>query len=170
MSKAKTAKAARFAKNQVELAAILGVTRQTLYNWLRVDGNPGVRSNGTLEIEAWRHWADTTGRKSTSSNLAKDRLIDKQIEKIDQWLRVSRRLHVPVAEVEAVGAELGAAIRKVITTLHLEASDLVARDLAYIEARLIAKEDEIIEQLFALDSSISKLQEERDLATLEDEP
>src|SRR5881392_2592087 len=38
-----TPAAAEFAKNAVELAAILGVDRKTVQRWRRIDGNPGVR-------------------------------------------------------------------------------------------------------------------------------
>ena len=43
-----------FAKNQVDLAQALGVSRKTVQRWLRLEGNPGTRPDGRYDVTAWR--------------------------------------------------------------------------------------------------------------------
>lgn len=45
-----------WAKTQVELADVLGVERKTIQRWLKIDGNPGARSNGSYAVAEWRTW------------------------------------------------------------------------------------------------------------------
>ena len=41
------------AKNKVELAAILGVARQTIYKWTKLDEAPSPNQDGTHNIADW---------------------------------------------------------------------------------------------------------------------
>src|SRR6266700_2068220 len=43
-----------YAKNAVQLAAILGVDRKTVQRWRKTDGNPGVRPDGRYDVPSWR--------------------------------------------------------------------------------------------------------------------
>lgn len=49
------------ARNLVELAAALGVTRRTLANWRKRQGAPKPASNGRHDIAAWRRFAAAHG-------------------------------------------------------------------------------------------------------------
>lgn len=150
------------AKNQVALAEILGVTRQTVHAWLRIPGNPGKKPDGRYPIEPWKAWATEHGRKAPKGSellTRKERLEEIKIKREEHKYRVERRQHVPVKDVEAIGARLASSIRKVVTTLHRIAPDLEGLGKAEIEMHLRAKEDEIIAQLFALDEDVKDLQE-----------
>lgn len=51
------------AKNMVELAAILGVSRQTVYLWKKRKEAPRASSNGTHNVDEWRKFCRRFGRK-----------------------------------------------------------------------------------------------------------
>jgi hypothetical protein len=51
----------KWATSQVQLAAILGVTRQTINNWKRHPGCPGARANGQYLVEEWIGFVRDTG-------------------------------------------------------------------------------------------------------------
>ena len=53
-----------YAKNLVELAAILGVTRRTLNNWQKIDGAPKALSNGMWPVADWREFIRLRGLKA----------------------------------------------------------------------------------------------------------
>lgn len=156
-----------FAKNQVQLAELLGVERHTVTRWMKEPGCPGARPDGRLDVGAWRVWAETAGRKvagETDVNTLKARLLLRQIERVEHNTAVSKKLHVPTAEVEEMGARLAANIRKVVTTLHLKAPTLAMRPVDYIEDELRGFEDEIIGQLYTLSEELDRMKE----ATLEE--
>jgi DNA-binding transcriptional MerR regulator len=52
-----------YAKNIVELANILGVTRRTLNHWRKMDGAPKALSNGQYDVSAWREFVRLNGLK-----------------------------------------------------------------------------------------------------------
>lgn len=53
-----------YAKNLVELAAILGVTRRTLNNWQKIEGAPKAISNGMWPVADWREFIRLRGLKA----------------------------------------------------------------------------------------------------------
>jgi hypothetical protein len=53
-----------YAKNLVELATILGVTRRTLNNWQKIEGAPKALSNGMWPVADWREFIRLRGLKS----------------------------------------------------------------------------------------------------------
>src|SRR4051812_9070532 len=50
-----------FARNQVELANLLGCHRRSVQRWMKQDGNPGAAANGKYNVAKWREWAETHG-------------------------------------------------------------------------------------------------------------
>ena len=58
---------------------------------------------------------------------------------------------VSADDVHRLGAELGGAIRKVLTRLHRAAPSLQGRKADVIEARLKEQEDEVLAQLEILE-------------------
>jgi hypothetical protein len=69
-----------------------------------------------------------------------------------------KRELIPVEEVTHLGAELGAAIRKVVTRLHRTAPSLDGQPVPVIEARLKEQEDDILKQLHTLDDRLGEWQ------------
>lgn len=82
-----------------------------------------------------------------------------QNAKLKVELRQLRRELLPVEEVTRLGAELGAAIRKVVARLHRCAPSLEGQPVAVIEARLKEEEDEILRQLQTLAEHLGHLQQ-----------
>ncbi len=52
----------QFARNQSELAALLGCTRQRLNHWLHRQGAPQAREDGRHDVSAWRSFLAAHGR------------------------------------------------------------------------------------------------------------
>ena len=153
-----------YAKSQVELAQFLNVTRQTLNIWLKEDGNPGVSSDGRFDVAAWREWAAKNGKRGQdglNAVVLKAKNLLLQNDKLEFQLNILRREYVPVSDVVRVGAELGAAIRKVVAGLHMIAPSVVGMTVIECEAYLKEKETEIISQLHQLDASVATMKEVR---------
>ncbi len=55
-----------YARNMVELAEQLGITRRTLNNWQKQKDAPKPLSNGLHDVNAWREFAQAKGLKTGS--------------------------------------------------------------------------------------------------------
>jgi hypothetical protein len=82
-----------------------------------------------------------------------------QNAKLKLELRQFKRELIPADEVARVAAELGAAVRKVVTRLHRSAPSLEGQDVATIEGRLKEEEDEILNQLHTLHERLEAWQQ-----------
>ena len=81
-----------------------------------------------------------------------------QNAKLKVELRQLKRELLPAEDVKQLGAELGAAIRKVLTRLHRLAPSLVGHPVDVIEARLKEEEDGVLAQLHLLDEQLGQWQ------------
>jgi hypothetical protein len=153
----------RFAKNQVELAEVLGVDRKTVQRWKKIEGNPGARPDGRYDIHAWRTWSNDHRGIDESETLSQAQLKAKQIllqnQKIEAHLAIVRKEYVPASEVEKWGSDLGAAIRKIVTQIHLAAPSVAGVSVPEAEERLKEIETEILEQLHTLETQVADWQE-----------
>ena len=70
-------------------------------------------------------------------------------------IRRMKRELVSAREVSHLGAELGAAIRKIVTRIHRMAPALAGHDVATIEKRLQDEEADIVAQLRIVDDRVS---------------
>lgn len=155
-----TAVSQEFAKNKVELAAALGVNRRTINNWVKIPGNPGTRPNGRYCVSEWREFKQKHGRFGDDQAdefdqpqlRAKNLLLQNQ--KLGIQVAALRNEFVPFSDVERWGADLGAAIRKVVTQIHLIAPNLSGITVPEIEERLKESEQEILQQLHTLGEKI----------------
>lgn len=150
------------ARNQVELADALGVTRQTINVWLKESGCPGAESNGTYVVSKWLDWARNTNKKANivedEASLRANNLL-LQNEHLETKIAILNREFIPASDVEEIGSRLAAAIRKVVCSLHLSAPSLVGRSVQELDAFLKDKEDEIISQLHILETGIDDLKD-----------
>jgi hypothetical protein len=81
-----------------------------------------------------------------------------QNAKLKVQLRELKRQLIPVEEVSHLGAELGSAIRKVLTRLHRIAPSLEGHPVEVIETRLKEEEDEVLKQLHTIDERLAQWQ------------
>ena len=107
-----TPAADEYAKNAVQLAAILGVDRKTVQRWRKIDGNPGVRPDGRYHVPSWRAWklarqGDGSEGEELSQSILRARQILLQNQKLEFQLAVLRREYVPASDVDTWGATLG---------------------------------------------------------------
>jgi len=145
---------AEFAENAVELADLLGIDRRTISRWRKIEGNPGVRPDGRYHVQSWREFKNNHQGGEDGGELSQTQLRARQIllqnQKLEIQIAVLKREYMPVADVEKMGGELGSAIRKVVSQIHLCAPTVVGVSVAEAEARLKEVEDEILEQLHLL--------------------
>lgn len=146
-----------FAKNAIELADLLGVDRRTISRWRKIEGNPGVQPDGRYHVPSWREFK--LNRQGDDEGLSQTQLKARQIllqnQKLEIQIAILKREFMPVAEVEKIGGELGQAIRKVVSQIHLCAPTVVGVSVAEAEARLKEIEDEILQQLHLLGESVA---------------
>jgi hypothetical protein len=151
--------AVEFAKNAVELADLLGVDRRTISRWRKIEGNPGVQSDGRYHVPSWRAFKINRQGEDDGDGLSQTQLRARQVllqnQKLEIQIAVLKREFMPVADVEKLGGELGAAIRKVVSQIHLCAPSVVGVSVAEAEARLKEVEDDILQQLHLLADSIA---------------
>lgn len=150
-----------WAKNQVELAGVLGVDRKTIQRWRKVKGNPGAEADGRYNVVAWKEFARLRGHAMDDGGLNQTNLKARQIllqnMKLEYELAILRKEYRPVTEIERWGGELGAAIRKVVTQLRKLAPALAGLSVAETEARLREAETEIMEQLHSLGGHVAEM-------------
>jgi hypothetical protein len=142
------APAGEYVTNQAALAEALKVTRQTIHRWLRAPGNPGRRADGRYSVTDWTAWqAAASDSALPGVSELKARLVAVQIERIEHALAVARGEFIPRIDVERWGGELGAAVRKIVTQIHLAAPSVVGVSVPEAEIRLKEIEDDILQQL-----------------------
>lgn len=158
-----------FVRSQVELANVLGISRKTIERARRRPGNPGVRDDGRLDVAAWRDYLKETttcfekdNDPQSSKQAAQARNLLLKNEKLEADIAILRREWLPVADIEKLGGDLGAAIRKVVTTLHLVAPTVVGMTVAEAEERLRDLENEVLGQLGMIQEEITKRKGARD--------
>ena len=84
-----------------------------------------------------------------------------QNAKLKVQLRLQKGELLPKEEACRAGAELGSAIRKVVTRIHRLAPSLEGQSTKVIEERLKEEEDGILMQLNMIDSQIEKWEQQK---------
>ncbi|MCA1997020.1 MAG: helix-turn-helix domain-containing protein [Armatimonadetes bacterium] len=152
---------AAYARNIVELAESLGVSRRTIHRHLKRQDNPGARPDGRYEVAAWRSYLAAFGTLDEEDDLEDEvtlrkklmalKIVFAQIE-VDK----ARGELMPVEEVSRIGYELGAAVRTVVGRLHLLASSLEGLPVHEIENRLKEAETEVMSQMNTISGRIEQ--------------
>lgn len=93
-----------YAKTQVDLANILGVTRRTLNNWLKLEGSPKALSNGMWPVADWREFVRLRGLKTgklapQSEDALKARKLLAEVEERELRIAVKKGEYVRVTDV-----------------------------------------------------------------------
>ena len=100
---AKSQETVTTAGDVTELAAILGVTRQTIHAWLKRKGAPKANEDGSHVVAAWRQFIETNGLKGATqhdSEALKARKLLAEIEDRELRVALKRGVYVLKSEVE----------------------------------------------------------------------
>lgn len=159
---------ANFVQNQVQLAEVIGCNRKTIQRALKREGNPGTCPDGRYDVNAWREFFRQRGRDMDGDDDARSGLgalreenLKLQNEKLKRTLEILDKEYTPTNSVEEWGAELGAAVRKIVSQIHLSAPTIIeCQTVAEVEAELKKVEDDIIEQLHTLDARMQEWRNE----------
>ncbi|MDP0501844.1 MAG: hypothetical protein Q7P63_17255 [Verrucomicrobiota bacterium JB022] len=92
------------AKNLTQLASLLGVTRQTLYAWKKMEGAPVPAANGEHDVIAWREFAKARDLKNSddapaSSEALKARKLLAEVEQRELKTAIMKGDYIPLAQV-----------------------------------------------------------------------
>ena len=94
------------ARNYVELAEILGVSRQALGHWRRRKDAPKAAANGLHDVTAWREFMRRHDLKGSESSIAdeedilKARKLLAEVEDRELRVAVKKGLYVPLDQVQ----------------------------------------------------------------------
>jgi hypothetical protein len=128
-------------------------------------GCPAFRQNGRCDCDTLLIWLGSNPHVLESAGETVNRDVELALKtRADRKLRehrlaVLRGEYVSADEVEKWGAALGAAIRKIVTQIHLAAPSVVGVSVPEAEARLKEFEDEILMQLHTLDDQVEQVQQ-----------
>ena len=143
-----------WAKNQVELAEILGIERKTIQRWLKLPNCPQARSDGRYSVVEFREWATKTGRKviDDTTDDEKSRLEIRRLrticERLDLELEVTKGTYTSNDEVtKSIFRMIGAA-RKVLAAMPAQlAPQVVGLSIPEAEQRIREQVDNAMKQL-----------------------
>jgi len=126
------------AKNQVELAKILGVSRSSIVKWARQSDSPKPKSNGRHDIAEWLEFIKVNGLKGSDSLEADDlksRRLLAQCLKIEAELEILRGNWLPLKLIERFMQDIFTACRAKILQAPLDdqAKDEVLNELARLQ-------------------------------------
>ena len=142
----------RFVRNQTKLANALKVTRMTISRWRRIPGSPTCTANGRYDVESWRKWVQSEGRKHPVGNEAeigqlKAKNIRLHSERLEYDIAQLKRDHVALVDVRKWGQELSEAVTTTVRTIHTCAPSVVMLSVPDAEIQLRELEDEIFTKL-----------------------
>ncbi len=130
-------------------AAATGVPVTTLKHAKR-RGCAAFRGSRVYIAQFIRWFFESPDRSAINYDQERAQHVVLQNAKLKVEIRQLKRELIPADEIARVGAELGAAIRKVVTRLHRTAPSLEGQPVATIEARLKDEEDDILKQMHTL--------------------
>jgi hypothetical protein len=112
--------------------------------------------DGKVQLAAFLHWWYVTDQPhAISYEVERAAQVLLQNEKLRVIIRRMKRELVSAREVSHLGAELGAAIRKLVTRIHRMSPGLAGHDVATIEKRLQEEVSDIVAQLRIVDDRVS---------------
>ena len=130
------------ARNVAELAMLLGVSRQTLYQWKKLEGVPEPQSNGLHSVIAWRQFIrdrDLKGGESVqgASEALKARKLLAEVEQREIRTAILKGDYVPL---EQVRVEWTTQVGKAIALLRAKFESELPPVLSGLDAVSIQKE------------------------------
>lgn len=148
-----TETARAWAKDQVELATLLGVERKTIQRW-RKEGAPKAESDGRLNVEAWRAWMKANGKKGSEDDKtpSKVQLEAKRLllmnEKLEHEISILKGDYTRNSDVEADVRAMVLEAKKILLAMPAAlAPQVVGLSVPEAEKRIRAAIDDSLEQL-----------------------
>ena len=143
-----------------------GISRPTLDNLIREPDSPRPQANGLWCVDDWREYLEKRGTVPTKGfvELSNEKL-ELQNKKLQFQIKVLQKEYSSNEDIEKWGAELGGEIRKIVTSLHLNAASLAGLPVAEIEIRLKEIEGEILGRLHLLGNRVESMKEEKEAAS-----
>tara|TARA_R100000742_G_C4247436_1_gene66147 strand:- start:284 stop:859 length:576 start_codon:yes stop_codon:yes gene_type:complete len=126
------------AKNQVELAKILGVSRSSIVKWSRQSNAPKAKANGKHDIAAWLEFIKENGLKGSNEVEADDlksRRLLAQCLKIEAELEILRSNWLPLRLIERYMEDVFTACRAKILQCQIDdqAKDEILNELSRLQ-------------------------------------
>ncbi|MDB4703263.1 hypothetical protein OAF52_01540 [bacterium] len=142
------------AKNKVELAAILGVARQTIYKWTKLDEAPSPNQDGTHNIADWLAFVKMRHLKGADEEggmALPDRKLLGQCLKIEAELEILKGNWIPKGLVKRFMEDVFTACRSKIlhSQMDEQAKDEVLNELTRLN-----------ESNFGLDTSADRAKDD----------
>lgn len=134
-------------------AAATGIPSTAIKHAKR-SGSEAFRGSRVYLAPLIRWLFETPNRSPVNYEQEKAQHVVLQNAKLKVQIRELKRELIPVEEVSHLGAELGSAIRTVVTRLHRVAPSLVGHPVEIVEARLKDEEDEVLKQLHTIDERL----------------
>jgi DNA-binding XRE family transcriptional regulator len=130
-----------WAKTTTELAQVLGVTRQSLNRWRKLEGAPKPRSNGLHPVVEWRQFMKARGLEGTAPSADMDALKARKLlaEIEDRELRTAVRKGEYVA-IDQVRVEWTTQVGKAVALLRSKFENELPPVLVGLDAVAIQEE------------------------------
>lgn len=130
------------ARNNTELAMLLGISRQTLYQWKKLENAPQPQSNGLHSIIAWRQFIRDRGLKpgenmAGASEALKARKLLAEVEQREIRTAILKGEYVPL---EQVRVEWTTQVGKAIALLRAKFENELPPILSGLDAVAIQEE------------------------------
>jgi transcriptional regulator with XRE-family HTH domain len=136
----------RYAKNQTELAELLGVDRKTIQRWRKEENFPKAMADGRYDIIAVRDWRERTRSSSTTDaeDLSKAegeaRRVWLQVEKLEHEIEVSKGKFISIEQAQQDVAQMCSRARSILLAIPDTLAPLVIGKTPTQAQQLIRKE------------------------------
>ena len=157
----------RFARNQTELAKVLGCSRRMISVYSKKAGRPPKKPDGRLDVAAWQEFLGDAVRGSkeyteidsddSSQTEVRTEHIKLQNEKIAFQIAVLKKEYIAFTVAEQMAGEVYAGCRSILMQLPKLAPTVAGLSVADTETRLREIVHEFMTQLSLLDERLDQL-------------
>lgn len=147
--KEEPAKVSAYALNYVELADILGITRQTINRWRKLKEAPKPLSNGKHNVSKWRNFIKKNGLKEAESpedEELKSRKLLAEVKQAELKLKVMEGTYVPIEKVREVWMSHIGQVRSILESRFLNELPPLLTTLDAIQIR--EKLQEVLDETY----------------------
>lgn len=148
--KEEPAKVPAYALNYVELAEILGITRQTINRWRKLKEAPKPLSNGKHNVSKWRNFIKKNGLKEAESpedEELKSRKLLAEVKQAELKLKVMEGTYVPIEKVREVWMSHIGQVRSILESRFLNELPPILTTLDAIQIR--EKMQEVLDETYS---------------------